>query len=119
MLYIFFEYDSKRLTSILLFAFDNSIYHLHPTAFSLGDNLKMFSSVMEYFNGQQTKDAHRCQAEMTNFRISPLTNTFRQDFYKFLELLDKLKLATKKEIPDETSDLNHVATTNIPASWKV
>ncbi len=96
-----YEHDSKRLTSLLLFAFDKSIYHLHPTAFSLGDNLKMYSSVMEYFNGQQTKDAHRCQADMTNFKISPLTNPFRQDFYKFSELLDKLKHATKKEIPDE------------------
>jgi hypothetical protein len=56
---------------------------------------------MDYYHGQQTKDAHRCQADMTNFKISPSTNSFRQDFYKFSDLLDKLKHASKKEISDE------------------
>ena len=72
-----YEYDSKRLTSLLLFAFYKSINHLHPTTFSLGDNLKMFSSVIE----KQTKDAHRCQADMMNLgsahRPTPFARIFR------------------------------------------
>jgi hypothetical protein len=96
-----YEHDSKRLQTLLLIVFDKSIHHLDPEAFRLLNNSRIYASIMDYYHGQQTKDAHRCQADMTNFKISPSTNSFRQDFYKFSDLLDKLKHASKKEISDE------------------
>ena len=73
---ILYAHDSKRLNSILLLVLDKSIHHLDSSAFDTLNNQRMFSAVMEYFNGQQIKDAHRCQVDIANFKIN-LSRTFR------------------------------------------